>query len=47
MTVEVKQPVKVDHMGLQGTYWPSGSSYGVIGIFEYELSVFAYRKERA
>lgn len=25
-------------INLQETYWPSGSSYGVIGMFEYALS---------
>jgi hypothetical protein len=31
---------------LIGTYWPSGSSYGVIGMFEYELSEFAKKKDK-
>lgn len=39
------QPVSIlGNKILQETYWPSGSSYGVIGIFEYAVSGFIMRK---
>jgi len=44
---KVNQPAfKLDNIVLIGTYWPSGSSYGVIGMFEYELSEFAKKKDK-
>jgi hypothetical protein len=44
---KVNQPAfKLDNIVLIGTYWPSGSSYGVIGMFEYELSEFVEERKR-